>query len=226
MSENYVELKTESDLRNASTFLGCAWKHQTIPVSQYFGVAQAEIEKYRRGESVNVFDVAVKALNQVYAKDVTLLDVGASTGHYGEIFRIANLEVDYTGVDFSQAFITLGRILFPGQKIEVADARELPFGDRSFQIVFNSGCLMHIADYETALKETVRVADKFIILHRTPVIEGLTKFYTKEAYGVPCLEIHFGESDMARLFADNSLEEICQLDISGCNHRTYVLERV
>ncbi len=221
MSENYVEL----DGMEAAGQLGDAWKHPTIPMSQFFGVAKAEIDRYRKGENVPVFEAAVQALKQIeFNSSTKLLDVGASTGHYGEIFIIAGASLDYTGVDYSEVFIALGKMMFPHLKLQVADARRLPFADRSFDIVLSAGCIMHIAEYEQALKECTRVSARYIILHRTPVIDGLTKFYTKEAYGVPCLEIHFGESDMRRLFADNKLEIRWQWDI-GSNHRTYLLER-
>jgi hypothetical protein len=70
-----------------------------------------------------------------------------------------------------------------------------------------SGCvLLHLLDYRKAITETARVARQWCIFHRTPVIpDGQTKYMTKVAYGVPVVELAFGEPELLALFAESGL---------------------
>ena len=65
---------------------------------------------------------------------------------------------DYTGIDYSDAMIARAREHYPSIAFEVADATRLPYADQAFDIAFNGVSLMHIVDYQAAIREAARVA--------------------------------------------------------------------
>ena len=74
------------------------------------------------------------------------------------------------------------------------------------------------------------MSKRFVILHRTPVEDKAgAKFCQKEAYGTPCLEIHFDPKELLDIFARCGLSVIHSTNLfitdSGYGHRSYVLEK-
>ena len=187
--------------------LKSAWKVNELPKRQRV-IADAELASYRAGEAVNVFDTLIQALNDLPASvdGMTVLEVGCSSGYYSEVIAIAGLDVRYAGCDFSNAFIDLARQHYPRLQFDIEDATSLSYSNASFDIVISGCCLLHIAEYERAVLETARVASKFAIFHRTPVVWGQPeKTYRKNAYGVDMLEIHFNELDFLALLHRSGL---------------------
>jgi ubiquinone/menaquinone biosynthesis C-methylase UbiE len=184
-----------------------AWMDDGIPVQQREGV-ERELAAYRSGARVAVFDALVDVLDDNIPRLAgrSLLEVGCSSGYYSEVLRIANLEVAYSGCDYSKAFVTMARAMYPGVQFDVQDATALSYGDHSFDIVISGGCLLHIGEFEKAIAESSRVAREYVVFHRTPVLHfSGTTFYTKHAYGVEMLEIHFNEQQLVRLFAKHGM---------------------
>jgi len=87
--------------------------------------------------------------------DLRVLDIGCGTGQSRQIY--ADYAAEYTGVDLAEGALARAREKFPGDRWQCADARELPFADASFDLVAFSSVLHHIADFETALREGLRV---------------------------------------------------------------------
>jgi len=59
--------------------------------------------------------------------------------------------------------------------------------------------LMHILDYQAAIREAARVA-RFCIFHSVPVFDGYrTTFLSKYAYGAPVVEVVFGKQELMSL---------------------------
>jgi len=108
--------------------------------------------------------------------------------------------VRYTGIDYSDAMIARARAYYPSTAFEVADATRLPYADGAFDIVFNGVSLMHIVDYQGAIREAARVAAHYCIFHHVPVFDDYrTTFLTKYAYGAPVVEIIFGKQELMSL---------------------------
>jgi len=154
----------------------------------------------------------------------TLLDLGASSGHYSEVLQLRGFDCIYRAADYSENFRKLARLLYPTVEFDICDARELPYLDGAFDIVLSSGCILHILEYEDAIREAVRVARRYVIFHRTPVAEK-TAFFQKLAYGVPCLEIHFSEGVLFDIFDDLRLDLVAVTQIGDTNHKTYLFEK-
>lgn len=227
VSGNYQELDAR-DVEAVASKLDDAWKNEAIPLRQWISVVRGEIERFRNGENQRHFDLLIDAIKQTNLERPSLLDVGASSGFYSEILKIAGVDCEYTGLDYSEAYERLAHELFPGINFKVGDARALPFDDASFDIVL-SGCVMlHIAEYEKVIEETARVAKHYAIFNRTPVT-AKTVFHQKDAYGFPCLEIWFGEDELLALFDKYSLDVVSAENVfswpEGGGHRTYLLKK-
>ena len=88
----------------------------------------------------------------------TVLDVGCGAGGFAGVWREFNPELDYTGVDTSEALVRAARRLVPDARFEHADAiNGLPFDDRSADVVAALGWLHWEEQHERALTELWRV---------------------------------------------------------------------
>jgi SAM-dependent methyltransferase len=143
----------------------------------------------------------------------TVLDVGCASGYYHEVLRFDGWRGRYLGVDSAETLVDLARRCHPEAEFRVADATDL--GDLGqFDLVISSGCLMHVPRWRAALAELARAARGAAILHRTPiVIGGATSYWLKLAYGVPCLEAHFGEAEFLAAVAASGLRVAEHLDV-------------
>lgn len=234
VSSHYVQIKGQ-EAEQESSRLRDAWQSQDLPARQR-ELVDTQLAAYRRGESVDVFDVMTCALRALPSDvhGMSVLEVGCSSGFYSEVFEIAGLEVHYAGCDYSDAFIGLARQKYPAVRFEVEDATALKYGDDTFDIVISGCCLLHIPEYETAVAETARVARRYAIFHRTPVVLGKPNvYYRKQAYGVETVEIHFNEPQLLALLAKLGLDLIATytLDESvqggeGSANRTYVCRKI
>ena len=174
-----------------------AWQDDGLPGGQRALVDQ-QLQQYRRGKRVDVFDTLVAALRALpdLRSAMSLLEIGCSSGYYSEVISIAGLPFLYTGCDYSAPFIKMAREQYPSAEFHVADATELPFPDGSFDVVVSGCCLLHIPEYNKAVSETARVCRSYAIFHRTPVVWGQpNQWFRKQAYGIETVEIHFNEDE-------------------------------
>ncbi len=230
ISDSFRKLEPE-EVGPLAAELDSAWQDPAIPLRQWIGVVRGELERLRAGQSLPHFDVLLRALQKTQLEYPTLLEIGASSGFYSEILKALGYMCQYVGLDYSEEYRKLALSLFPTIDFHVADARALPFTDGEFHIVVSGCCLLHIADYPKAIAEAARVASKFAIFNRTPVLtKSPTEFYEKNAYGVRCLEIHFNHSELLDLFAMNGLELVSFEDVAqepegAVRYRCYLLKK-
>lgn len=233
VSTHYVEMGGD-ELGRESVRLRMAWKDDDLPVRQR-ELVDRQLAEYRRGMTIDVFDVMVKSLLGLRSSPgkMTVLEVGCASGYYSEVFEIASLDVGYTGCDYSDAFVAMARQQYPRLQFDVQDATTLKYADNAFDIVISGCCLLHIPEYQAAVAETSRVASRYAIFHRTPVVLGQpNKYYRKRAYGVETVEIHFNEPQFLQLLADNGLELLATHTLDenvshgmGSATRTYVCRK-
>jgi SAM-dependent methyltransferase len=206
ISTDYQPIQSDK-VEVAGQELRDSWKNQAIPERQR-AIVDPQLTAYRQGASIAVFDALVDIL-QVNIRPLSglgLLEIGCSSGYYSEVFDIKRLGVRYEGCDYSPAFIELARRLYQGIPFAVEDATKLGYADESFDIVVSGGCILHIPEYERAIAEAARVSRRWVVFHRTPVLhmQGPVT-YTKKAYGVDTIEIHFNEQSLVRLFAKHGI---------------------
>lgn len=109
-------------------------------------------------------DVVLQNLGLDYEKSkdgkrCTLLEVGAGNG----FFSLALAEhFDLKCLDFSQRMLQLHP--FEENRKVVGDVCRLPFGDKSFDIVFCANLLHHIENPQQALSEMARVASRRVVV--------------------------------------------------------------
>lgn len=211
-STSYERLGASERLNKVLTLRG-AWQSERIPARQR-ELVNRQLADYRNGVGNPAFDTIVRLLRPLTVSSggsgrPTLLEVGCSSGYHSEIFDIKQLSVAYTGCDYSVPFIRMARQIYPSVPFAVADATSLPMDSDSFDIVVSGCCLLHIADYEAAIRESARIARRYVIFHRTPVLHTTpTTFFRKLAYGVETIEIHFNEEELVALFAVHGLRII------------------
>ena len=236
ISSNYVNLQgKEADAEGQR--LRNSWQDDALPKRQRELVDQ-QLRQYRSGSSIDVFDVFVDALRALpdLEDGMSLLEVGCSSGFYSEVVEIAGLPIKYSGCDYSNAFICLAKEKHPAVDFTVEDATALQYTDRSFDIVVSGCCLLHIPDYAKGVTETARVARRYAIFHRTPVVWGQPEqWYRKQAYGIETVEIHFNELEFLILLDKSGLELIATYTLSeestdasraqGHASRTYVCRK-
>jgi len=207
VSSHYVEMKlAEADAESAR--LRGAWQDNDLPKRQR-ELVDRQLADYKMGAAIDVFDVMVEALRELPKgqRRTSVLEVGCSSGFYSEVFDIAGLDVDYAGADYSDAFIALAREKYPALAFDVEDATALRYADDSFDVVISGCCLLHIPEYETAVAETARVARRYAVFHRTPVVlDQPNRYFRKLAYGVETVEIHFNEAQFLDLLRGHGLE--------------------
>lgn len=112
-----------------------------------------------------------KRINKFLNKDEKILDLGAGKCALSWILKEEGYNV--TPVDVKNLSLT--------DQIEpiIYDGKNLPFADNSFDTVLLLTVLHHIPEPEIVLKESLRVADKIIIIedvYSNPVQKYLTYF--------------------------------------------------
>lgn len=96
--------------------------------------------------------------------DESVLDVGCGTGYFTRALALA-LDGPVTGVDVNVEWVEYARRRGPSTiSYEVADARALPYGDCSFDLVVSIAAVCFIEDESAAVREMVRVARRRVAI--------------------------------------------------------------
>ena len=95
----------------------------------------------------------------------TLLDAGCGPGTELTGYKESAMRIDYTGIDGSQRMISLARQRHPSASFIRGSLSELPFNDKSFDVVLLKHILEHQTDYQPLVKEAVRVSRKAVIIN-------------------------------------------------------------
>jgi ubiquinone/menaquinone biosynthesis C-methylase UbiE len=105
----------------------------------------------------------------------TVLDVGTGSGIFAEAFDQLGLEV--TGVDIQEPMLEAACTYVPRASFKLASSENLPFEDRTFDLVF-LGLVLHESEHPPlAFQESARVADLRVAVLEWP--------YREESLGPP-----------------------------------------
>lgn len=182
-----------------------SWKNPIVADKQY----SLTLKQREKKVQIPAVEVLISDLRRVSRLRDRVLEVGCSTGYHDDYIREAGIKVSYFGCDYSPAFIKLAKKIHPGVPFKVADATKLSYKTGEFDIVISGCCILHIFDYEKAIAEVARVAKKYVIFHRTPVIHlRETMYASKTAYNTPMVEIFFNEEELTSLFGKYGLKVI------------------
>lgn len=123
----------------------------------------AELDKMFVAEyEVSANEMFGAALAELPIKNV--LEVGCNIGNKLALLYKLGYK-DLTGVEPQNGAIKLGKKRYPFIKFRQGTIFKLPFNNSSFDLVFTSGVLIHIApvDLRLAVKEILRVSRKFVL---------------------------------------------------------------
>ena len=208
--DNY-KIISNPDFRELKRKYANTWKDDGIPQKQW-----PRVERQMQNISaVPEFRALVDCVQATKLKNPSILEIGCSSGYLSEVLMKAGIKARYEGTDYSPSFIRFAKQKYPDIKFTIDNATNLHYKNNSFDIVISGCCLLHIINYPKAIAETERVARKFAIFHRTPILHSsLTSFLTKTAYGAEMLDIYFNEDELIDLFYQNDLAIIKTKTIS------------
>ncbi len=211
--------------------LADAWKDPAIPARQR-ALVEAELDDMYQGRVVAPFQAMADALRPFARRGDKVLEVGCSSGYYREVLEfLLGLDLSYTGVDYSPAFVDMARAHYPRAAFEVADGARLPYKEGAFDVAISSCVLLHVIDWEAHAVEAVRVASRYVVAHRTPVCrKGSTAIFRKKAYGADTVELRFREEELLAAFERRGVRLIRAVQLSSDAQRdehwmTYVFAR-
>jgi len=226
---SYTELKTKEEIEEAAK-MSNAWQDASIPQKQWDISVAKELVKIDEGKYYEVppFRAFADSLYPIRKEPINnVLEVGASSGYYGYLmdklgYGHYDYKWEYTALDYSKAFKKFAEEKFPGIKFDIGDALNLPYNDCWFDLVISGCCMIHLFDWKRAIREAVRVSKKYVMFHRTPLLTNTTtKFFTKEAYDVPCLEIWFGMQEFYKELEKNCLRVINRNIVFEYQHQEF-----
>jgi SAM-dependent methyltransferase len=209
-SVQIVNIAPEDVDFNELTNLQSAWQHPGTPALQDV-VSRHQISEFLEGRVDPVFVQCIEAVKLVAKDATTYLDLACGGGYYSVIVRRTAPSLKYVGADYSAAMVEKARENYPGVDFLVQDATNTTFDDRSFDAVMLSGALEHIPNYEKAIAELCRVADKYIVLHRALITEGSEIRHTKGSqYNIVTPRIYYPVNYLVDRFAQGGFEPISQ----------------
>lgn len=110
----------------------------------------------------NFYNELFKILRRTKSNKV--LDAGCGEGITLNRIQQLKLGKQLEGVDFSQDAIEIGKKTFPKLKLKQADIYKLPYKDNAFDLVLCNEVLEHLENPQEALKELIRVSNKYLLL--------------------------------------------------------------
>lgn len=137
--------------------------------------AKDDFEKYPAGIYAEQVDFLSRKISSLGAGSA--LEIGCG---YGRILRVARNSVEdpglVVGVDFGHPQLEKAKAFLGNHSpcLIQATASDLPFKDRSFELVYSIGVLMHIppASIHKALSEVIRVSRRYVLFS-----EGIYKHF-------------------------------------------------
>lgn len=211
-----------------SNGLANAWKSPAITNAQS-GLTSRELSEMYEGNIIPPFQVLADAVKATGCEDGEIIEVGCATGYYYEVLRhLLGHAINYKGIDYSEAMIAEARKKYPEVLFELGDATLLPFKNASCDILISGNVIVHVPDYVKVISESSRLARKWVIFHKTPVVNSHTRYFKKRAYGIACIQIHFSEKEFIQLCEKNGLLLRKKLTISEGRPTigTYVFKKI
>jgi ubiquinone/menaquinone biosynthesis C-methylase UbiE len=122
-----------------------------------------------------------------------VLDVGCGLGLDYELYQKHDLKVDYVGLDACKGFIEYNKKLHPEAQWLWGKSYNLPFEDKSFDLVTCRHVLEHLKEAEPTIREMCRVGKSVAIIWlKTPgereIIRLTQKGFYKNMYCRPDLK--------------------------------------
>ncbi len=177
------------------------WQHPDVAKLQdeSFVVLLQEMEAGRPRADFVALAEAVKA---AAVNHPSIVELGCGSGwNWQVLHRLYGRAFDYMGLDCSAAMIEIAQRKYSAGRFLVGDAMSTPFADESCDILISGTVLMHLPDFNRAIRECRRLARQWCVFHTVPVLQRrATTFLCKRAYGEPTVEVIFNEDELKRAF--------------------------
>lgn len=226
---NWIRRLTGSDLSNSYADSSIAPKQRRL--------VDEQLQAMRSGKSPQHFQVVGRILSglkeQAGARSFSLLDAGCGSGYYSEIIHhFVPGGIHYIGVDFNLGMLSMARQYYPGLSVGRMDLRWLAVRDASVDLVMSGAAIVHIREWDAALKELTRVTRKWLLLHRTlvckstPTSVSVERHYEKDVY-----RVRISEAELLALIGTLGMELIMKCDAGegqvpeDQENNTYLFER-
>ncbi len=175
------------------------WDEPGVAEQQAAG-GKVDLPAWKAGGAHASYDPFANLLS--LAKPCSLLEVGCGAGYYAAITDHVWPVSRFVGCDSAPSMIEAAQRDYGHLgEFGLADQRDLsPFADGSFDLVCNSGALLHLEkpfDWWVAIAECARVAERWVMLHRVPIRPaGGWKTTVHQAYGTEISETFAAESQL------------------------------
>ena len=119
-------------------------------------------ELYRKNYGITRRELNEASLRGI-AKDASFLEVGCNTGNQLVLLQDMGYS-NLSGVELQPYALEIAHLRLPGVPLKLGSALALPYGSSSFEVVFTSGVLIHVApeDLPRAMDEIHRCAQTYI----------------------------------------------------------------
>lgn len=167
-------------------------------------VYNGEIDRLRNQERLDRLEVnrVVKLLTE--NKNIkSILDVGTGSAVFAEAFFKEGLSVG--AIDINPEMIEAAKNFLPNAIYKIAPAENIPFDDKSFDLVFMGLVFHEVNDYEKALSEARRVAKNLIAIYEWN--------YQIEEFGPP-LEHRINPQTIKQLVEKLNLKNLTIINLS------------
>lgn len=203
----------------AASALSSGWQDHDIAKRQH-DAFRAVVADMHAGHVREDFAALVAAMKKIALESssaipaISVVEIGAGSGWNSEVLQhLLQRPLQYTGLDYSEAMMRLGQSTYPDIPFVVGDATQLPLADDCCDVLLSGTVLMHVLDYEDAIRESRRVTRRWCIFHTIPVLQNReTTVLQKRAYGVPVVEIVFNEARLLQTFEARGLRCIQAID--------------
>ena len=200
-------ISTDYTLLGKAEALGLdGWQARSVAERQHQAFMSL-LRAARKGQPRIDFVVAARALASTGLSDPLVIEVGCGSGYYSELLPLLlGRPVRYVGLDYAASMTALARRMYPDVPFVTGDACHLPLKTASCDVLFSGTSIMHIAAYQQAIAESVRVTHQWCVFHTVPVMaERTTTLLRKQAYGEPVVEVIFNQAELESIFAAQGL---------------------
>lgn len=97
-------------------------------------------------------------------RNIKVLDAGCGEGFVSQAILEFVPDADILGIDFQDTAIEIAKERVKGVKFRQANIYQMPFEDKSFDVVLCSEVLEHLKYPENAISELIRVSKQYIII--------------------------------------------------------------
>ena len=120
-----------------------------------------------------------------------------------ETDHLLGVAINY-GSDYSEAMLEEARNQHPDLNFEQQDLTQLSYSNDRFDVVMLSGVLEHVPSYTAAISEACRVASRYVLVHRCPmVLDDRHEINVLTQYGIQTQKIFFARQPFVDQFEAN-----------------------